>query len=234
MSYTDSIFLYAPPFISILKVQESLELRTGVPVKSQLFIHAKTDLSLSASTLRKSNIEKQDTRLAFYDMRNFIEISVRTSFQLGTEPLIFKVRPDMRIRDFQKQLETATEILIAEQLISHNDINQTLSWQTFWQLEIFTGAEFLLGNKDDIIEIKIHKNGDVEDHLSMQHQTIRILILAYLSPRPDNSIPFLCRPTADGSPARYENALDENKMLMDLGIRSGDMLCAGTISKDEI
>lgn len=192
-SHTESIFVYAPPFVSILKVQKSLEMRTGVPIEYQLFIHNKVNLSHNISTPQDLNIVN-DARIAFYDTREYIKISVRTSFHLGP-PYIIQVKPHTEIWEFEQQFETVTGIHIAEQSISHNDINLTLPWQTFCQLEILTGAEVLLGNRKDMIKYKIREeNGVVQDRQSMQHQTIGILILAYLyqhDPRPNNNIKFL-------------------------------------------
>lgn len=231
---SDPVPLSISPRITILRLQESLEEMTGIPVNSQLFIHKKVDLSLSEKTMRQLEIASDD-RFELHDKRDFIEISIKTTYG-RMEPM--RVKHNLEIRDFQAQLERIKGIPIAHQIFYHDDINLYLSEKTFGQLNILPRAEFVLGSKYDVIIIQIRgENGCVGNYSLIQLQTIKSLILAYLrqqNPRPENTVTFVCRPTADGSPAKYENAIDVGTTFADLLMKNGDMLCVGTISKDEI
>lgn len=231
---SDPVPLSISPRITILRVQESLEGMTGIPVNFQLFVHKNVDLSLSEKTMRQLKIASND-KFELYDKRDFIEISIKTTH--GRMELM-RVKHNLEIQDFQEQLETIKGIPIAHQTFYHNDINLHLSEKTFGQLNILPRAEFVLGSKYDVIIIQIRmENGRVGNYGLIQLQTIKSLLLAYLrqqNPRPENTINFVCRPTADGSAVKYENAIDVGTTFADLQMKNGDMLCVGTISTDEI
>lgn len=231
---TEPISLDVHPPMTILQIQESLELMTGIPVESQIFSRNGVDLSISTQTVSQLRIVPDD-RFDLYDNSDLIRISIKTPHHVTK---MMDVQRDLDFRGFQNQLETMTGIPVAHQILSYQDNNLSLSNQTFRQLGIRPRAEFVLQNKCELIIIKIRmENGDVGNYPLIQLQTIKMLIMAYLrqqNPRPVNVVTFVCRPNADGSPVKYENAIDVNTTFADLLIKNGDMLCVGTISKDKI
>lgn len=230
----EEIPMLVSPYATIMDIQDKLEGITDLPINSQLFTHNKDDMApCSSLTMRQLRITPNE-RFVLYDKKEFIEIiMIAPNHRIET----INVKRHSRILDLHKEMEELTGIPIAHQIISEGNINLSLSEQTFWQLNILPRTEFVLQNKCTLISIKIHfDNGDVRGYRLSQLQTIKMLIQAYLrqSTRYENTITFVCRPTADGSSPKYENAIDEEITFADLLIKNGDSLCISTVSKDRI
>lgn len=230
----EEISMLVSPYATLMEIQNRLEGITGIPINCQLFTRNGINLTPQSNlTIRQLRITSNE-RFVLYDKFGIIEITIIMPTQKKD---ILKVRRNSTILDLHKKLEELTGIPIAYQIISQGNLDLSLSEQTFWQLKTVPKTEFVLQNKCTFIYINIHlDNGDIKEYALLQLQTIQILIHDYLnqSPRYEDTVTFVCRPSTDGSSPKYENALDETMTFADLLIKNGDSLCVSTISKARI
>lgn len=230
--------------MKIIELQKNLETETGIPIQVQAIYHKDVNLSLSQKTLLQLGISR-NAQLILWDkedsFRIFIQLPNSQKEEKEEEILSMEVSPYETLTKVQNRLEKITNIPIHSQLFTRNGINLTpQSSLTIRQLKIISSERFVLYDRYGIIipliYINIHlDNGDIREYQLSQLQIIRMLIQDYLrqSSRYKDTVTFVCRPSADGSSPKYENAIDETMTFADLHIKNGDSLCVSTISKGQ-
>lgn len=227
------ISMIVSPYETLTQVQNRLEKITNIPIDCQLLTRNGINLTPQSSlTIRQLKIVSNE-RFVFDVIYGIIEITIIMPNQKMD---ILKIRRNSKILDLQKKLEELTGIPVACQTIFQGNINLSLSEKTFWQLKTLPRTKFILQNKFPLIYINIHlDNGDIRKYQLSQLQTIQMLVQDYLrqSPRCKDNVTFVCRPSANGSSPKYENAINETMTFADLHIKNGDSLCVSTISRPE-
>lgn len=231
-------WLILNPGTNILKLQTILELETNIPVRSQTLFQNGVNLSGSHETFGHLGISS-GAEFQVYDEKSLIRISVTTPNNGKLRLATNNTTTIVRLQDF---LEQRTQIAVEYQMLFHKKINLSLSGQTLLQLGIPPKVELTLFDKCTIFKIKLHiiYNDEVKEYNLVPQQTIKLLIQAVQLTWPEkhlcdkSAITFVCRPNPDGSPGKYENAIDVETTFAELQVKQGDTFCVGIISLEAI